>query len=137
MVLVSFSLRIMVFTDSLWHALERDIGHECRPFLLGIQITLCELQFSAYLKVPGRSFDARKILSFQCRITLRLFCRSYGSADILTREKLELARKIVFIMESQKEMQKKQEMVEKEEMVKKQEMVEKEEMVKQEMSCWL
>ena len=34
MVLVSFSLRIMVFTDSLWHALERDIGHECRPFLL-------------------------------------------------------------------------------------------------------
>ena len=52
--------------------------------------------------------------------------------DILTREKLELARKIVFIMESQKEMQKKQEMVEKEEMVKKQEMLKK-----QEMSCWL
>ena len=68
MVLVSFSLRIMVFTESLWHALERDIGHECRLFLLGIQITLCELQFSAYLKVPGRSFDARK-RSFQCRIT--------------------------------------------------------------------
>ena len=123
---------LMVFTDSLWHALERDIGHECRPFLLaecssishvaectrwketlatcrpfllaecssishraectrwkgtlatcrpfllGIQITLCEFQFSAYLKVPGRSFDARK-RSFQCRITQRLFCRSYGS----------------------------------------------------------
>ena len=33
MVLVSFSLRIMVFNESLGLALERDIGHECRPLL--------------------------------------------------------------------------------------------------------
>ena len=75
-----------------------NIGHECRPFLLGIQITLCELQFSAYLKVPGRSFDARKIWSLQCRITQRLFCRSYGELQTSWREKCWSLHRKLFLL---------------------------------------
>ena len=57
-----------------------------------------------------------------------MFCRSYGSADILTREVLELAQKIVFVMKSQQEMVKQDdvEMLKKQddvEMVKKQEII--------------
>ena len=61
MVLVSFSLRIMVFTESLYHALERDIGHESRPVGWGFGNIFCEFQFSSDLKLYCRSFDAKKL----------------------------------------------------------------------------